>query len=114
MAKTQTPTQNTASKPAPTSTLDRVLKKFRDSRKYTEGGFWDTWNMCWKLFNNQRVSIGYDGNTDVFIPETYSEVQMIKAHLINGNIEIEFLPTHPDQTGDVSTLQDLFNYAWMK
>jgi len=114
MAKVQTPTQNTATKPAPSTTLDKVLKKFRDSRKYTEGGFWDTWSMCWKLFNNQRTSIGYDGNTDVFIPETYSEVQMIKAHLINGNLEIDFLPTHPDQKGDVSTLQDLFNYAWMK
>jgi hypothetical protein len=96
------------------STLDKVLKKFRESRKYTESGFWDTWSMCWKLYNNQRTSIGYDGNTDVFIPETYTEVQGIKAHLVNGDLEVEFLPTHPDQTGDVNVLQDLFNYAWMK
>jgi hypothetical protein len=119
MAKVQTPTQtptdtNSDGTPDPNSTLNKVLKAFKESRKYTESGFWDTWSMCWKLYNNQRTSIGYDGNTDVFIPETYTEIQGIKAHLINGNLEIEFLPTHPDQKGDVSTLTDLFNYAWMK
>lgn len=96
------------------STLDIVLKRFKASRNYTQAGFWDTWKTCWKLYNNQRVSVGYDGNVDLFIPETYTEVQGIKAHLINGNLEVEFLPTHPGQSGDVSTLQDLFNYAWMK
>lgn len=111
---TQNPNQNTDKTPAPSTTLDKVLKKFRESRRYTENGFWDTWQNSWKLYNNERVSIGYDGNVDVFIPETYTEVQGIKAHLINGDLEIEFLPTHPDQSGDVSTLQDLFNYAWMK
>lgn len=100
--------------PQPTTTLTKVLKKYKASRNYTEGAFWDTWESCWKLYNNQRVAIGYDGNTDVFIPETYTEVQGIKAHLINGNLEVEFLPTHPSQTGDVDRLQDLFNYAWMK
>ena len=110
----QTPSQNTDKTPVPSTTLDKVLKKFRESRKYTEGGFWDTWRDSWKLYNGERVSIGYDGNVDVFIPETYTEIQGIKAHLINGDLEVEFLPTHPDQTGDVNTLQDLFNYAWMK
>lgn len=115
MAKTPSTTSaNTNADSTPNNTLNKVLKCFKDSRKYTESGFWDTWINSWKLFNNERVSIGYDGNTDVFIPETYTEVQSIKAHLINGNLEIDFLPTHPDQTGDVSTLQDLFNYAWTK
>lgn len=111
---TQTPTQNVSKNPKPTQTLDLVLKRFQQSRKYTEGGFWSTWQMCWKLFNNERTSIGYDGNVDVFVPETYTEIQGIKAHLINGDLAIEFLPTHPDQSGDVDTLHDLFKYAWMK
>lgn len=116
MAKTppMEPKDKSSEQQSATGTLTEVLKKFRQSRKYTETGFWDTWKMCWKLYNNQRTSIGYDGNVDVFIPETYTEVQGIKAHLVNGNMEVEFLPTHPEQTGDVNTLQDLFNYAWMK
>lgn len=95
-------------------TYEKVIKRFRDSREYTKGGLWDTWNASWKLYNNKRVAIGYDGYSDIFIPETYTEVQGIKAHLVNGNLEIEFLPTDPDQVGEVDTLQDLFNYAWMK
>lgn len=108
----QTPPQTVENKPDPV--LATVLKGFNDSKNYTEGTFWDTWEASWKLYNNERVLIGYDGFTDTFIPETYTEVQQMKAHLINGNLEIEFLPTHPAQSGDVSTLQDLFNYAWYK
>lgn len=95
-------------------TLEKIMKRFRNSRHYTEGGFWETWEASWKLFNNQRVSIGYDGYADTFIPETYTEVQSIKAHLINGDLQIEFMPTKPDQTGDATVLQDVFNYAWYK
>lgn len=98
----------------PDTTLNKVMKGFRNSRHYTKSGFWDTWEASWKLYNNQRVSIGYDGYADTFIPETYTEVQGIKAHLINGNLEIEFLPTSPDQSGDPATLQAAFDYAWYK
>src|ERR1700743_3257672 len=98
----------------PDSTLNKVMKGFRSSRRYTEGGFWDTWENSWKLYNNQRVSIGYDGYADTFIPETYTEVQSIKAHLVNGDLEIDFLPTSPDQKGSTDILQDAFNYAWYK
>lgn len=96
------------------STFDEVMKGFKASRKYQESGFWDIWSKSWKLYNNKRVSIGYDGNVETFIPETFSLIQGIKAHLINGDLSIEFLPTHPDQVGDVNSLQDLFNYAWEK
>lgn len=117
MAKAPVQTQNQSppepDKPAD-STLDMVMKGFRNSRNYTQSGFWDTWEASWKLYNGQRVSIGYDGYADTFIPETYTEVQGIKAHLINGNLEIEFMPTSPDQSGDPATLQSAFNYAWYK
>lgn len=120
MAKTpktsKTPPKTQAETQDPT--LAKVMKAYRASRKYTQGGFWDTWNSCWKLYNNKRVQIGYDGFTEVFIPETYTEIQGIKAHLVNGpdgsNIEVNFLPTHPDQKGDTNLAQDLFNYAWNK
>lgn len=110
----QTPAKTADAENPDDSTLNTVLKRFRESRKYAESGFWDTWSMCWKLYNNQRTMIGYDGNVDVFVPETYTEVQGIKAHLINGNLTVEFMPTDPGQTSDVKVLQDLFNYAWDK
>lgn len=111
---TKTPAPKADAAPKEDDTLNKVLRDFGASRTYTENGFWDTWSNCWKLYNNERVSIGYDGFADTFIPETYTEVQGIKSHIVNGNIQIEFLPTHPDQTGDTDTLQDLFNYAWQR
>lgn len=109
---------NSQSPPEPESpepsTLETVMKGFRNSRNYTKGGFWDTWEASWKLYNNQRVSIGYDGFADTFIPETYTEINGIKAHIINGNLEIEFLPTSPDQSGDPTILQSAFNYGWYR
>lgn len=105
------PTTDSPEKPLDPS-LDKVLKGFRNSKRYTEGGFWDTWLNCWKLYNGERVAIGYDGFADTFIPETYTEVQAIKAHLINGDLEVVFMPTSPDQKENTDTLQDLFNYAW--
>lgn len=117
MAKAPVQTQNQtppAVDNSTDSTLDMVMKGFRDSRKYCQAGFWDTWESSWKLYNGQRVSIGYDGYADTFIPETYTEVQGIKAHLVNGDLEIEFMPTSPDQSGDPATLQAAFDYAWYK
>lgn len=108
----QAPPQTTENDTDPV--LTKVLKGFNNSKNYTEGGFWSTWEDSWKLFNGQRVNIGYDGFADTFIPETYTEIQQMKAHLINGNLEIEFMPTHPSQSAPTSTLQDLFNYAWYK
>ena len=117
--ETQTPpTADTSGVDADENTQDptlvKVLKGFKDSRNYCEGGFWDTWESSWKLYNNQRVAVGYDGYADTFIPETYTEIQGIKAHLVNGNLEIEFLPTSPDQSGDPATLQYAFDYAWYR
>lgn len=94
------------------TTLEKVIKRFKASRTYARKGFWDTWDDCWNLYNNKRVSVGYDGNTDIFIPETFTLLQSIKAHIVNGKIDVEFLATHPEQAGDVETLQDLFDYAW--
>lgn len=111
--QTQSQTPPQADNP-PDTTLDMVMKGFRNSRNYTRDGFWDTWEASWKLYNGQRVSIGYDGFSDTFIPETYTEINGIKAHLINGNLEIDFLPTSPDQSGDPATLQSAFNYAWYR
>lgn len=111
--QTQNQTPPEADSP-PDTTLDRVMKGFRNSRTYCQAGFWDTWEASWKLYNGQRVSIGYDGFADTFIPETYTEINGIKAHLINGNLEVEFMPTSPDQSGEPSTLQGAFDYAWYK
>jgi hypothetical protein len=96
----------------PQADFNLVIQRFKASRKYARAGYWDTWRNAWKLYNNERIMVGYDGNTDAFTPETFTIMQAIKAHIVGGNLTIRFLPRHIDQRGDVTTLQDLFNYAW--
>lgn len=96
----------------PDSDLKMVIRRFNASRDYARKGFWSTWSDCWKLYNNQRVMVGYDGNTDAFTPETFTILQAVKAHIVGGNLHIKFLPRHLDQRGDVQVLNDLFSYAW--
>lgn len=105
---------STGKEDGPTDLLEETIKKFKAARSYARKGFWTTWDQNWKLYNNKRVLVGYDGNTEAFVPETFTLLQSIKAHLVNGNLEVEFLPTHAEQTGDVAVLQDLFNYAWTR
>lgn len=87
------------------------LKRFRTARKYTRSGFWDKWDDYWSLYNNIRVDANYEGNSDGFVPETFTILQTVKAH-IAGGLTTEFLPTSDDQQGDVRVLNSLFQFVW--
>lgn len=93
-------------------TLDFVMKRFTSSRAYTRRYFWTTWDDCWKLYNNERVLANYEGNSDGFVPETFTIIQAVKAHVVGPNMKLRFLPTNKDQKGDVNTLNALFDFAW--
>lgn len=92
--------------------LDFVIKRFDASRTYARKYYWDTWNECWKLYNNQRVLANYEGNSDGFVPETFTIIQAVKAHIVSPNLKVQFLPTNPDQNGDTKVLNNLFSFAW--
>lgn len=104
MAKTEKDTVDTR--------LEFVMKRFKASRDYAKKYYWDTWSECWKLYNNQRVMANYEGSSDGFVPETFTIVQAVKAHIVSPRLKVQFLPTHPDQYGDVKVLNNLFQYAW--
>lgn len=92
--------------------LDFVIKRFNASRTYAKKYYWDTWNECWKLYNNQRVLANYEGNSDGFVPETFTIIQAVKAHIVSPNLKVQFLPTNSDQNGDTKILNNLFSFAW--
>lgn len=92
--------------------LDFVMDRFNASRAYTRKYYWDTWNDCWKLYSNERVLANYEGNSDGFVPETFTIIQAVKAHIVSPRLKVTFLPTHPDQYGDVKVLNNLFDFAW--
>lgn len=94
------------------TTLDFVMKRFNAARKYAERHYWSTWSDCWNLYNNERVMANYEGNSDGFVPETFTIIQAIKAHVVGPDMKLKFMPTRVDQKGDISTLNALFDFAW--
>lgn len=90
------------------------MERFNQSRNYTRKGFWTTWKNARKLYNNERVMANYVGNSDTFIPETFTILQSIKANVIGGKVNIDLLPTRDDQTGDVKVANALMDQVWEK
>lgn len=91
--------------------LDLVNKRFKNAKTYVKDNYWDTWKDCWKLVNNKRVAPQYIGNTDTFLPETFTIKQAIRAHVLGGQLKVEFFPTRDDQTGDTRVLNSLWKFT---
>ena len=94
--------------------LQEVMANFNSARSYTRKGFWTTWKNARKLYNNERVQANYIGNSDTFIPETFTILQSIRANIIGGKISMNFLPTRDDQIGDAQVLNALMDQIWEK
>lgn len=94
------------------TTLDFVMKRFNAARKYAKRYYWDIWNDCWSLYNNERVMANYEGNSDGFVPETFTILQAVKAHIVGPDMKLTFMPTNQEQRGDTQTLNALFDFVW--
>lgn len=92
--------------------LNEIITKFNASRDYMRKGFLDTWKDCRKLYNSQRVAVNYEGNSDTFLPETFTILQSVKSNVVGGKIKIEFMPTRNDQTGETRVLNSLMDQIW--
>lgn len=101
-------------RPKESAILQEVMANFNSARSYTRKGFWSTWKNARKLYNNERVQANYIGNSDTFIPETFTILQSIRANVIGGKISMNFLPTRDDQVGDTHVLNALMDQIWEK
>lgn len=94
--------------------LDKTMKRFNAARNYVRRGFWDTWKDARKLYNSERIMVNYEGNSDTFIPETFTILQSIKSNVVGGRVAIDYFPTNKDQSGDVRVLKSLMDQVWIQ
>lgn len=111
------PRKNTPIVKAKVSESDRVkyvVDRFDSSWAYCQGNYHTTWESAWKLYNNKRVKIGYEGYSDIFVPMTFSTIETMVAALAGGKPSFDFLPPkdHPEQ--DTEILNALADYYWDK
>lgn len=92
--------------------LDMVLDDYRAAWDYTSGYYHSLWEDCWKLYNNQRVKIGYESVADTFVPLTFQSVEMILGAIAGGKPKFSYIPTNVTQTQDTKVLNALADYFW--
>lgn len=116
-----TPTANKPKQRVMKSAKETV-DRFNTSFNYARQNHHKRWQRNWKLYNNQRVYIGYKGITNTFIPMPFSTVETLTAALCAGRPSIEFKPQDMYQyiqsyvvTGkkpDMKALNAQFDYYW--
>lgn len=92
--------------------LEEIMGKFNAARDYARKGFWPMWKDCRSLKNSKRVAVNYAGDSDTFVPETFTIIQSVKSNVIGGKIKIEFMPTSEEQFGDTRVLNSLMDQIW--
>lgn len=89
-----------------------ILEDFRVARDYVKKSYLNTWNDCWKSYNNIRTMRGYEGVADDFVPETFTIVESIKSNVFGGKPKFNFLPLREEQKQDTTVLNELVDYYW--
>jgi hypothetical protein len=100
------------------STVDR----FKGSWDYAQGNHHSRWDRNWKLYNNKRALVGYQGITNTFVPLPFSTVETLTAALCVGRPSIDFEPQdmykyimsyyQEGKRPDLKALNALYDYYW--
>lgn len=117
MAKTATSSTSTQANIA-----SETVAKFTSSWDYAHQNHHARWRRNRKLYNNERVMVGYEGTTNTFVPMVFSTVETITSALCGGRPSIDFVPQDMYQyvltyyqTGkkpDLKALNAQFDYYW--
>jgi hypothetical protein len=94
--------------------FDDVMKDFNRSNKYVTSHYIDRWANNTKLYNNERTDVQYLGSSDIFVPETFTILQTIKAHILGGDPQITFDSTRVDQNTDTEILSKMIDFVWQQ
>lgn len=92
----------------------QVVDDFKASWDYTSTSWHQRWLDNYKLFNNQRVKIGYEGITNTFVPMVYSTVETMTAALFGTKPKFVYIPPSSKQDQKTDILNSLLDYYWDK
>ena len=83
--------------------VEDLVGDFKRARKYTKENYHDIWDDAWKTYNGQRVHIGYEGNSDTFVPETFKVLENI------CDVSLKNIKTRESRELITGMQADLFN-----
>lgn len=104
--------KNTKPKAAPDDLVQTVVNDFNSSWDYRTSSWHPKWDDMNKLYNSERVYVGYNGISDTFVPMSYSLVETMVAATSGDKPGVEYIATKPEQNTNTEVLNGLFSYYW--
>lgn len=103
---------------APPATDDSLLKivmeDFKVARDYIKDNYQTDWNDYWKCYNMIRTRRGYEGIADVFVPESFTIIESVKANIAGGKPKFRYMAMNRKQEQDTDVINQLADYFWDK
>ena len=94
------------------SLVDKVVSGFESSWNYRNSSYHQIWSDMQKLYDSERIAVGYNGISDTFVPMSYSTVETMVAATSGEKPLIEYVPTKYEQRTNTEVLNGLFSYYW--
>lgn len=93
-------------------TLNMVLKHFKSSWEYTQGSWHKRWEDNYKLYNNQRINVGYVGISNIFVPMTSSTVDTLTSGLYGAKPKFDYIPPKDVDDADAEIINAQLDEWW--
>lgn len=103
---------NKISKKKQSDWVDKVVTDYKSSSTYVQTYWQSMWGDMRKMYNSERVMVGYNGISDTFVPMSYSIVEALVASTAGDKPNVEYIPTRPDQETNTEVLNHLYSYFW--
>lgn len=90
----------------------KIVSDFNASWDYRSSSWHTIWSNMQKLYDSERIYVGYNGISDTFVPMSYSIVETMVAATSGDKPLVEYIPTKIEQNEETEVLNGLFSYYW--
>jgi len=94
------------------ASVEKIVNNYENAWEYVSSSYFDTWESCWKLYNNIRVDEAYEGISNTFVPMTFSTIETMVAAIGGGKPEFQYVPTTGAQEQETLPLNTLLSHYW--
>lgn len=95
-----------------TDLVEKIVGDFNSSWTYRASSWHTIWSNMQKLYDSERVYVGYNGISDTFVPMSYSTIETMVAATSGEKPMVEYVATRPDQETNTEVLNGLWSYYW--
>lgn len=92
--------------------VEMVVNAWKSSWDYRESSYHKKWQDWYKLYNSDRVLVGYNGISDTFVPMSYGIIESLVSATSGEKPLVEYVPTRFDQNEETTVLNDMYSFFW--